>query len=291
MEPNKHLSSEFDLKDKEVKQAFDFQKVVLEEFKKLDPTLNRIDYYTDIDNVTRFLIARDFKVPKALEMWKKWYNWRITYRADSIKEEEIEGNLKSGKAYWQGHDKNKHPCLVIKTRRHFPGQGTVEDNIRFGVHTIEQGVEKMQQNGVSKMCVIWDREGFDPKKNFDKSMLTVMKQLVGILQDFYAERLDTVYILRPNWFFKMIVGMIKPFLSDKTKKKLKLISNPKELLNYFDSDQLGREYGGTSTFEYAWPPGSAPIRDGFDPATASTANDDVEDESVRQIAESEMATQ
>jgi hypothetical protein len=181
----------------------------------------------------------------------------------------------------------RHPCLVIKTRRHFPGQGNVEENIRFGVHTIEQGVVKMQENGVSKMCVIWDREGFDPKKNFDKSMLTVMKQLVGILQDFYAERLDAVYVLRPNWFFKMIVGIIKPFLSEKTKKKLKLIDKPQDLINYFDADQLGKEYGGTSPFEYTWPPNSAPVKDDFVEGSAPT--DDVEDDSVRQIAEAEMA--
>lgn len=281
METKPPISSEFDLKEKEIAQAYDFQKITIEEFKKLDPSLNRVDYYTDINNVTRFLIARDFKVSKALEMWKKWYNWRITYRADYIQESEIANELKSGKAFWYGCNKEKHPCLIIKTRRHFPGATTKEQTLRFGIHTIEQGVKKMEELGVARMCVIWDREGFSAKKNFDKSMLGIMKQLMGILQDFYAERLDTVYVLKPNWFFKMIYGAMKPFLSEKTKNKMKLIDNPqKDLLKYFDSENLLKEYGGTSTYEYAWPPGSAPVRDDGTVAEA----DDVEDENIKAMA-------
>jgi len=279
----KLISSEFNLKEKEIQQAYSFQNVVTEEFIKLDPSKTNLDFYTDIDNVTRFLIARDFKVPKALEMWKKWYNWRITYRADAIQESEIENELKSGKAFWYGRNKLNHPCLIVKTRRHFPSESSVDQTIRFGVYTIEKGVNLMKEVGTSQVCVIWDREGFDQKKNFDKSILTVMKQLVGILQDFYAERLEQVYILKPNWFFKMIFGLIKPFLSDKTKNKVKLINKNEELLNYFEPENLLQEYGGASKFEYSWPPDSSPIKDYF----VSATSDDIEDENIEKEIEKE----
>lgn len=52
--------------------------------------------------------------------------------------------------------------------------------MRFGVYLIEEGIKKMEQNKVSKMCVIWDRTGFT-KKNYDTGMLSMMKELIGIL--------------------------------------------------------------------------------------------------------------
>ena len=117
------------------------------------------------------------------------------------------------------------------------------------------------------MCVIWDREGFT-KKNFDRSLLKVMKELLQVLQDYYAERLSYVYILHPNWFFKTLFAMIKPFLNDNTKKKIRILDKPSELHKYFTADNLLLEHGGTSPFLYRYPPDSAPIVDG------PTANDD-----------------
>ena len=41
--------------------------------------------------------------------------------------------------------------------------------------------------GTGKITVIWDREGVT-SKNFDYSMFGVMKKIVTLLQDNYAER-------------------------------------------------------------------------------------------------------
>jgi len=187
---------EFNLKDKEVAKAIEFQKLVIEEYKKMVPSQEKIEFYTELNNTTRFLIAREYKIPKAMEMWKKWYNWRITYKADEIKEEEIAHELKTGKAFWCGHDKEKRPCLILKIRRHFPKACPIEETLRFGIYLIEKGVKLMEELGSSKMVVIWDREGFT-KKNYDKSMLRMVKELIGILQDFTLRdwKLSTFYML------------------------------------------------------------------------------------------------
>lgn len=55
-------------------------------------------------------------------MWHRWVTWMIEYRADEIKPEELEPELKLGKAYWHGRDKLGNPTLVIKACKHFPGQ-------------------------------------------------------------------------------------------------------------------------------------------------------------------------
>ena len=54
----------------------------------------------------------------------------------------------------------------------------------------------------------------------------------------YAERLETVYILNPNWFLKTVMSVIRPFLSERSKSKFKVVEDIKELKLYFDDDCL-----------------------------------------------------
>jgi hypothetical protein len=75
------------------------------------------------------------------------------------------------------------------------------------------------RNQIKQVCVIADRENTG-WKNFDKRFLGKMG-LAQVLQDFYAERLHKVYILHINWIFKAIHSIVKPFLSERTKSKVK----------------------------------------------------------------------
>ena len=99
--------------------------------------------------------------------------------------------------------------------------------------------------------VIVDREG-SGYANFDKRFLGKMS-LAQVLQDYYAERLHKVYILHVNWVYKMVFGIVKPFLSERTKSKLKILSDVSELKNYFTEDNLLKEHKGTSNFVYKYP--------------------------------------
>ena len=72
------------------------------------------------------------------------------------------------------------------------------------------------------ICVIYDRTGFDKKKHFDDELMKKTKELVGMLQDFYAERLAVMYILNVNWFFRVMYAMMKPFLTKRTTDKVRL---------------------------------------------------------------------
>ena len=129
-------------------------------------------------------------------MWKKWVEWRLEYRADEITEQDVASEIALGKAYWNGFDRLGNPTLIIKACKHFPGQATQDKFIRFFLFLIEQGIKRnlhfkgirlADQAGTGKVSVIWDRNGVT-SKNFDSSMLTMMKRLVSMLQDNYAER-------------------------------------------------------------------------------------------------------
>ena len=102
-----------------------------------------------------------------------------------------------------------------------------------------------------KLSVIWDRQGFK-MKNYDKRFFTFAKKFTRVLQDNYAERLDTFYILHPNWFLKTVSVFVKPFLAQKTKDKIVIINNQKDLMKHFEPDCLLKEHGGTSSFVYKY---------------------------------------
>jgi hypothetical protein len=42
-----------------------------------------------------------------------------------------------------------------------------------------------------------------------------------MLQDYYAERLAMFYVIGANWLYKVAYALIKPFLAQKTKEKVK----------------------------------------------------------------------
>ena len=52
----------------------------------------------------------------------------------------------------------------------------------------------------------------------------------NLLQDSYPGRLGCMYILHVNWFYRMIYGLVKPFLAKKTREKVYIVLL---LLKYF----------------------------------------------------------
>lgn len=59
---------------------------------------------TDPNQLLRQLNAREFNLEKTMEMWRNWILWRKKYDIDNISIESIEGELKSGKAFWHKYD-------------------------------------------------------------------------------------------------------------------------------------------------------------------------------------------
>lgn len=45
---------------------------------------HRRDFYTNINTIARFSIAREFKKDKVNEMWTNWVQWYESYQPDKI---------------------------------------------------------------------------------------------------------------------------------------------------------------------------------------------------------------
>ena len=70
--------------------------------------------------------------------------------------------------------------------------------------------------------MIYDRTGMT-NANRDPDLIKFAMRMVGLLQDFYCERLGNFYVINANWMFWVGHKLIKPFLAKKTRDKIKLI--------------------------------------------------------------------
>ncbi len=252
MKPITYSLSNYELTSKQFSIFSSFQAQILQKATSLFlSTPEKLPLYTSQAHLIRLLIAREFNDKKAFEMWLKWVEWRSEFGIDTLKESDIDGELRTGKAFWHKCDKKKHPCIIIKTKRHFPKESEVDSLMKLSVFLIEKGCEEADRVGDGKICMIYDRKGFT-MKNYDKRLMGLLKKLSGVLQDNYAERLDCLYILNPNWLFKMLYKITRPFLTQRTKDKIKIITNLKELEKYFDKDCLLNDMGGSSEFVYRY---------------------------------------
>lgn len=206
---------------------------------------------SDDAQLTRLLRAREYNVDDSFNMWLKWMEWRKEYKVDDIKVEEIMDEITSGKAFWCGYDKQNRPILIIRTRYHSPKYSPdVKSLIRFGIWLIEEGIRLCELKGSSQVIIVYDRAGFTLSKNHDKRLMGVAKQLIGIFQNNYAERLYRSYILNVNWFYWVIHKIVSPFLSKKTREKTVILNDTSKLLEFVDAEQLLPEHGGTNQFDW-----------------------------------------
>jgi hypothetical protein len=224
----------------------------LEELISLALQVTNEEPYLNRDNFLRVLRARDLKVQPAFEMWQRWYEWRKDYLADCITEEEMMPHIITGKAFFYGEDKSGRPCLIIRTRYHWPDQFSIENTMRFVIYCVEQAVQIADKNGVGQICVLYDR-GNMTDANRDHRLMELIRNLSAMLQDFYAERLGAVYVLHVNWIYWIMYQMVKPLVQRKTGDKVHIFRNANGLSEFFHPHALMKEYGGTSSFIPEYP--------------------------------------
>ena len=94
---------------------------------------------------------------------------------------------------------------------------------------VEKSFEKVRRDNLNpKIVLIYDRTGMT-SANRDNGLIKFTMTFVKLLQDYYAERLTTMYIIGANWVFRAAYMAIKVFLSEKTKSKITIIYDLNEL--------------------------------------------------------------
>lgn len=160
-----------------------------------------------------------------------------------IKFEEISEEYKKGKAYFCGQDKEGRLILVLKPSRHLPDDSDVDKTLKLGYYLIEKATQYAMVIQQHQFVVIYDRSGVT-RKNMDRKLLGMVKELVSSLQNYYPERTHRVHVLHSNWFYHTIFALVKPFLHANTRNKISLVSKMEDLKIDIAADQLTNNHGG-----------------------------------------------
>jgi len=199
------------------------------------------------------LRARDFNVNVALKLLTETISWRANFQGigvDAIKEETIQNELKSGKAFQCGVDKSGRPVVYVRVRFHKRRQTDQSEFQRYLVFLMEQSrVLKVLHGPTESATVVFDMRDFS-MENMDYSFT---KFLVDVTTTRYPETLGAGLVVDSPVIFWACWKIIKPWLDQRTVSKIHFIAS-NELPNWIEKDQLIKDFGGKSSFEYRYPP-------------------------------------
>ncbi|KAK0846183.1 phosphatidylinositol transfer protein csr1 [Friedmanniomyces endolithicus] len=236
----------------------------------------------------RFLRARKWDVHAALVMLVSTMHWRsqemhvdddIMLRGEQYAlRESVAGNaaekkegadfmaqLRMGKSFLHGTDKDGRPCCYVRVRLHKQGEQSEKSLERFTVYTIETA-RMLLQPPVDTATIVFDMTDFT-MANMD---YTPVKFMIKCFEANYPESLGSVLVYKSPWLFQGIWKIIKGWLDPVVASKVHFASNVEELSQWIPRNRISRELGGTEDYSYSY----VEPREGENAAFADTASRD-----------------
>ncbi|KAM0550641.1 hypothetical protein ACHAPJ_008900 [Fusarium lateritium] len=220
--------------------------------------------------VLRFLRARKWDVEKALVMLVSTMNWRhndmkvdddIMKNGDAVAIEEekktdapthqisadMMKQLRMGKSFLHGTDKQGRPICVVRVRLHKAGAECEESLEKYTVYIIETARMTLQPP-VDTACIVFDMTGFS-MANMD---YTPVKFMIKCFEANYPESLGAVLVHKAPWLFQGIWKVIRGWLDPVVAAKVHFTNNRAELEEFIAPDHLIKELEGDENWEYKY---------------------------------------
>ncbi|OMO69898.1 Cellular retinaldehyde binding/alpha-tocopherol transport [Corchorus capsularis] len=228
------------------------QQAKIDDVRKLiGPIADKLPVLCSDASISRYLRARNWNTKKATKMLKETLKWRLEYKPEKIRWEDVAHEAETGKIYRASFcDKLGRPVLVM--RPGFQNTNSASGQIKYLVYCMENAVMNMSQDQEQMVWLVdfqqWARASVSIK---------VTRETAHILQDHYPERLAVGILYNPPKIFESFWTMVKPFLETKTYKKVHFVysddlKSQKIMEEVFDMDQLDVAFGGRNRagFDY-----------------------------------------
>ncbi|TKA67897.1 hypothetical protein B0A55_09712 [Friedmanniomyces simplex] len=247
----------------------------------------------------RFLRARKWDVHAALVMLISTMHWRsqemhvdddIMLRGEqhalheslssSNPAEKKEGadflaQLRMGKSFLHGTDKDGRPCCYVRVRLHKQGEQSEKSLERYTVYTIETA-RMLLRPPVDTATIVFDMTDFT-MANMD---YTPVKFMIKCFEANYPESLGSVLVYKSPWLFQGIWKIIKGWLDPVVASKVHFASNVEDLSQWIPKNQISRELGGTEEYAYSY---VEPQPDETSPLADPTSRAKIQDERTQLI--------
>ncbi|RFU75503.1 hypothetical protein TARUN_6747 [Trichoderma arundinaceum] len=218
----------------------------------------------------RFLRARKWDVEKALVMLVSTMSWRhsdmkvdsdimlngeeeaITTARDGKGDakkvaEDFLAQLRMGKSFLHGVDKQGRPICVVRVRLHRQGEQCEESLERYTVYLIETA-RMVLRLPVDTATIIFDMTGFS-MANMD---YTPVKFMIKCFEANYPESLGTVLVHNAPWIFQGIWKIIRGWLDPVVAAKVHFTNNKNDLQEFIEPNHILKELGGDENWEFKY---------------------------------------
>ncbi|KAJ9658914.1 phosphatidylinositol transfer protein csr1 [Coniosporium apollinis] len=218
----------------------------------------------------RFLRARKWDVGAALVMLISTMHWRATEmhvdsdimakgelgmmdetRSASAAErkegEDFISQMRMGKSFLHGIDREGRPMCFVRVRLHRQGEQSEASLERFTVYTIETA-RMLLRPPVDTATIVFDMTNFS-MSNMD---YTPVKFMIKCFEANYPESLGAVLVHKSPWIFQGIWNIIRGWLDPVVAGKVHFTKNVEELETYVPRTQIPRELGGDEDWEYRY---------------------------------------
>jgi hypothetical protein len=222
----------------------------------------------------RFLRGHKFDIAMACKMMRTMFAWRRENNIDEIRDKIADGQMtpeqfpcyeKIIPCYpfmfsMEHKDKAGHPLNYERTGRIRPRAlmqvVTQEEFIHFHVHMMEYVQIHLERLSASdkkghlmRLCAVKDLDGLGVHMMMPEAIVW-MQAMVRVTQANYPETMDKCFLLNTPWAFYAIWKVVKPWLAERTIKKVRVLD-----CNYFeplceqiDTAKLPPLWGGKCIF-------------------------------------------
>ncbi|XP_051118427.1 uncharacterized protein LOC127242777 [Andrographis paniculata] len=217
--------------------------------KSIGPQSGKLALYCTDSSILRYLRARNWNVKKAVKMLKASLKWRLEYKPDEIRWDDVAAEAETGKIYRSSYkDKHGRPVLVMRPR--CQNSKSITGQMKYLVYCMENAIVNLS-DGEEQMVWLIDFHGF----NMSHISIKVTRETAHVLQDRYPERLGLAILYDPPKIFEPFWMIAKPFLEPKTANKVKFVyaddpNSSKIMEKIFDMELVESAFGGKDAAEF-----------------------------------------
>ncbi|KAH6800275.1 Sec14p-like phosphatidylinositol transfer family protein [Perilla frutescens var. hirtella] len=230
--------------------SLETQQGKIKEVRKLiGPQSGKLALYCSDASIARYLRARNWNVKKAVKMLKATLKWRLEYKPEELRWDDVAMEAETGKIYRSSYkDKHGRPVLVMRPR--CQNTKSTKGQIRYLVYCMENAILNVSDDQ-EQMNWLIDFHGF----SLSNVSLKVTKETAHVLQDHYPERLGVAILYDAPKIFEPFWKMAKPFLEPKTTNKVKFVYSDdpntiKIMDELFDMELVESAFGGKNEQDF-----------------------------------------
>lgn len=214
----------------------------------LGPLTGKLLYCSDA-SLAQYLRARNWNMKKAAKMLKETLKWRLEYKPEEIRWEDVAHEAETGKIY-RANYVDKYGRTVLVMRPGCQNTSSSKGQIKYLVYCMENAILNLPP-GQEQMVWLIDFKGWSA----GNVSVKVTRETAHILQGCYPERLGLAILYNPPKIFESFYSVVKPFLEPKTYRKVKFVyskdpESGKIMEEVFDMDKLECAFGGRNPIEF-----------------------------------------